>query len=147
MRTLTTYVLHLPITKLQLCQTDTCRSQLGHKFLTRELTRSSILHMKHKALRSRVWFRALSRIERGLLDLTIEWVDNVRSTKLAETLGRILTTLHVAMQRTGVRTLQKGRDLARTMSDLACSWGNRAAAWWRSDLNFQMALAAGVLGL
>ncbi len=146
MRTLSTHSLHRPVTKLQLPQSCACKSPLEHQFLTRELTRSSLFHMKHQALRSRIWFRALSRIERGLLDLTMKWVDNVRSAKLAATLGRILTKLHLAIHQTSVRTLQMGQNLARRMSDLALSWGNRAATRWRSDLNFQMALAVGILG-
>src|SRR3989442_14382493 len=76
------------------------------------LSKNSLLRLRTKALRNRVWFRVLSRIERGLLDLTMKWVDQVRSTKLASMLGEILTKLFSAMNQSAIRASQRGRDLA-----------------------------------
>src|SRR2546428_3960354 len=77
------------------------------------LSKNSLLRLKTKALRNRVWFRVLSRIERGLLDLTMKWVDQVKSTKLTRILGEILTKLFSAMNQNIVRDFQRGRCLAR----------------------------------
>ncbi len=54
------------------------------------LTRDVIVGLKTRALRRRVWFSALDRLERGLVDLTIRWVDTVRTGRLAWVLVRIL---------------------------------------------------------
>ena len=61
--------------------------------LEKPLTSETIAGMKVRALRRRVWYRALDRIERGLLDLTIRWVDKVRSGLMARVLLRILVKL------------------------------------------------------
>src|SRR2546425_10666661 len=79
-----------PCASVGTCRLDACKK---HSRNHSQLSKNSLLHLKTKALRNRVRFRVLSRIERSLLDLTIGWVDNVRSAKLAETLGRILTKL------------------------------------------------------
>src|SRR2546428_9186119 len=88
------------------------------------LSKNSLLRLKTKALRNRVWFRVLSRIERGLLDLTIRWVDQVKSTKLANILDEILTKLLMAMNHGILGALQGGCALARRISEWASGWGN-----------------------
>ncbi len=48
-------------------------ARLVRVLLERPLTRESIAGLKLRALRRRVWYGALDRIERGLVDLTIRW--------------------------------------------------------------------------
>jgi len=83
----------------------------------------------------------LDRVERGLLDLTIRWVDNVRSGRLTETLLRILLKLARAMEQGMSRVLVVGRELALRASVLAVSWGNVNAYSWRSDRGFWLGIA------
>jgi|SRR5437667_744467 len=125
-------------------QLDACGGRSRDRSL---LSKNSLLRLKTKALRNRVWFRVLSRIERGLLDLTMKWVDRVKSTKLTHILGEILTKLLSAMNQSMERDFQRGRGLARVISSWALSWGNATARNWRSDIGFQRALGLGVLGL
>jgi len=83
----------------------------------------------------------LDRIERGLLDLTIRWVDNVRSGRLTETLLLILVKLARAMEQGMARVLVVGRELALRASVLAVSWGNLGAYSWRLDREFWLGIA------
>ena len=78
----------------------------------------------------------LDRVERGLLDLTIRWVDNVRSGRLTETLLRILVKLARAMEQGMSRVLVVGRELALQASVFGVRWGNDQAYTWRFDESF-----------
>ena len=105
------------------------------------LTGRKLAGMKLRALRRRVWFRVLDRVERGLLDLTIRWVDNVRSGRLTETLLRILAKLARAMEQGMARVLVIGRELALRASVLAVRWGNVDAYSWRLDRGLWLGIA------
>jgi hypothetical protein len=105
------------------------------------LTGRKLAGLKTRALRRRVWFRVLDRVERGLLDLTIRWVDNVRSGLLTETLLRILVKLARAMEQGMARVLTVGRERALRASLLAMGWGNSQAYEWRFDRGFWLKLA------
>jgi len=84
-------------------------------------------------------------MERGLLDLILEWVDQVRSAKLARVLDGILAKLSLEMEQSIKRILSRGPRLASQISRLAFSWGNAEAFAWRFDKKFQEALALGVI--
>ena len=83
--------------------------------------------MRMRRLRRRVWYQALDRIERGLVDLTIRWVEEVRSGRMTETLTRILAKLAMAMERGIGRVLGRERVLAVRASELVVGWGNGSA--------------------
>jgi hypothetical protein len=104
------------------------------------LTGRKLAGLKIRALRKRVWYRVLNRIERGLLDLTIRWVDNVRSRRLTEMLLRILVKLARAMEQGIARVLLVGRELALRASVLAVQWGNVEAYSWRLDRGFWLGI-------
>jgi hypothetical protein len=53
---------------------------------------------KKSALRRGVWFRSLSRLERGIIDLTVRYVDRIKSTKLAKVVTAIIGKLQYAME-------------------------------------------------
>src|SRR2546425_729630 len=97
--------LNRPCTSVGIGQLDACEKHLQNHS---QLSKNSLLHLKTKALRNRVWFQVLSRIERGLLDLTIGWVDQVKSAKLANILDEMLTKLLRAMNHNILRALQIG---------------------------------------
>jgi hypothetical protein len=104
------------------------------------LTGRKLAGLKTRALRKRVWYRVLDRVERGLLDLTIRWVDNVRSGRLTEMLLRILVKLARAMEQGMARVLVVGRELALKASLLAVRWGNVDAYSWRFDRAFWLGI-------
>jgi len=111
----------------------------------RELNRGFLVALRTRALRRRLWFRVLDRVERGLVDLTIRWVDRVKSGRLAQVLVRILEKLARALDTGMGGVMERGRVLALRASDVAVSWGNLVAFGWRIDAVFQRALGLGVV--
>src|SRR5256712_9574953 len=95
------------------------------------ITREVLGGFRTCGLRRRLWYSTLSRMERGLVDLTIRWVDKVRSGLMAETLLRILVKLALALETGMGRVLVRGRVLAVRASELAVGWGNGSAFYWR----------------
>ena len=92
---------------------------------------------KKSALRRGVWFRSLNRVERGIIDLTVRYVDNIKSTKLAKVVTAIIEKLQTTMESMVdklVRTI--GLPLARKISNIAVSWGNHLASKWAEDRAF-----------
>ena len=116
-------------------------SDLSKDLFDGPLTKRVLLDLRTRSLRKRVWYRALDRIERGLVDLTIRWVDNVRNSTMARVLLRILGKLVQALEQGMVRVLTVGRELALRASELAVRWGNTQAYTWRSDKVFWFGLA------
>src|SRR5947209_19081727 len=110
------------------------------QFLHSPLTGRTLAGLKTRALRKRVWYRVLDRIERDLLDVTIRWVDNVRSGRLTEMLLRILVKLARAMEHGMARVPVVGREMALRASVLAVRWGNGQAYEWRFDRRFWLGI-------
>jgi len=92
---------------------------------------------KKVALRRKVWFKSLSRVERGIIDLTVRYVESIKSSKLAQVVTAIVEKLQLSMETIAekmVRTL--GLPLARKISGIAVSWGNCLAKLWAEDRVF-----------
>jgi hypothetical protein len=92
---------------------------------------------KKYALRRGVWFKALTRVERGIIDLTVKYIDNIKSATLAKVLTAIMLKLQArteSMIDKLVRTI--GLPLARKISNIAVSWGNRLASMWADEPGF-----------
>ena len=97
---------------------------------------------KRAALRRGIWFRSLNRIERGILDLTVKYVDCVKSAKLAKIVSAILSKLKMAMESTVERVVRViGVSLAQKISSIAVNWGNKSAVSWADDHDFALYLA------
>lgn len=108
------------------------------------LTRVGIARAKALALRRGVWFRALTRVERACVDLSVRVVERVRSCVLAQVLNSILCKLRRAMENTVERAAREvGRPLARRLSMIAQGWGNRSAVAWSRDQVFIRYLVIG----
>lgn len=100
------------------------------------LDRSSLARLWEEAKRKGVW-RRLSMVERGVLNLTIKCVDQLKSARLIGAVAKIVVKIKEALMSPLRRLMgQVGRPLARRLSMLACSWGNRAAAAWAEDEGF-----------
>jgi hypothetical protein len=115
----------------------------SEEILKEPITREVLIGMKTRGLRRRLWYSTLSRMERGLVDLTIRWVDKVRSGRMTETLVRILAKLAMALETGMGRVLRRGRELALRASSLAVGWGNSQAYAWRYDGSYALALGLG----
>ncbi len=101
------------------------------------LSVNELLRIKIFALRRRVWYRVLSRVERGVLDLTIRYIEAVKSKVLAEVLTAIVQKLKQATESIIDKMVKTvGIPLAGKVSELAVSWGNFQAKMWAVDLQF-----------
>jgi 16S rRNA U516 pseudouridylate synthase RsuA-like enzyme len=101
------------------------------------LTREALAKLKLKALRRGIWFKDLKRKERKLLELTVRVVEKVRSFLLAKIVSRIVRKMWEAMESHIYRLIRtEGRRMAERLSEIAQSWGYRAAKSWVKDLGF-----------
>ena len=98
------------------------------------LTRQRLIKTRTKAVRQKVWFKALSRVERNILDLTIRCVERVRSRILAKIvsniLDKILKTLEPSFLEAAMRI---GREIADEVCGVAEKWGNSNGLKWKDD--------------
>jgi hypothetical protein len=106
------------------------------------LNRIQLLKLKKKAMRAGVWFRALPRIDRAIVDLTIKVAENVRSSNLAKSLFAVVDRLEGLLEGSKLRSLRLiGRPLAEKMSLIGQKLGNDSAKIWASDSSFALFLA------
>lgn len=114
---------------------DSRRSAL--KVLRRSLTRDVLCTLKVRARRRGVWFRFLSQVDRGLIDLAIRVVETVRSRVLAKALLDVVVKLRCAMEGEVARLIRiVGRPLAQKLSAIAQRWGHTSAGSWCTELGF-----------
>jgi hypothetical protein len=100
-------------------------------------TRSDLVRIRSRALRSHLWFRALSKVERGIVDLTIRCVTTIRSQTLQNALVNIAYKITSALDDRFLPKAEKiGRKLAESLSNIGQRWGNKMASNWRTDKNF-----------
>jgi len=101
------------------------------------LTVGRLSEAKKLALRRRVWFTVLSRVERGIIDLTVRCVDTIKSKKLAKVVTAIISKLEYAVETIVYKLVRTvGLPLARKISSIAVSWGNYLAVRWAEDRAF-----------
>lgn len=106
------------------------------------LDKTQLVKLKLKAMRAGVWFRALPRIDRVLVDLTIKVTSNVRSVTLAKCILSIMRKLEGLLESKFVRAIREiGFSLACKLSLFAQKWGNVVAKSWVSDMRFARFLA------
>ena len=106
------------------------------------LEKKKLVKLKFKAIRGGVWFKALSRIDRALVDLTIKVVHGVQSSTLARIVFSIVAKLEDALENRFLNALKEvGFPQARKLSLFAQKWGNVSARNWAFDLSFARFLA------
>ena len=96
-----------------------------------------LLRLRSEALRKRVWFRILSKVERGIINLTIKVAPKPRSLKLIKTLAKIIVKVKKALMSPIARLMEQiGRPLAKKLSRIAVGWGNKSAEKWAENRDF-----------
>jgi len=70
-------------------------------------TREFLVEIRRKALRRDVWFKALDRVERGILSLTARVVDRVKSVALGVELVKMIKKLRDALRSGFVRRMEE----------------------------------------
>jgi len=93
-------------------------------------------------MRAGVWFSALPRIDRVLVDLTIKVAENIRSSFLAKSLFNVVGKLEGLLESSIFKSSRCiGRTLAKKISDIGQSLGNASAKTWADDPSFAFFLA------
>jgi len=101
------------------------------------ISRRDLIWTKQKAIRGRMWFKVLKRVERAIIDLAIRCVDWIRSARLEEIITNIIEKLENAFVNDfGVLIELIGRPLAEKSSRIASAWGNVSAFAWVSEKAF-----------
>ena len=101
------------------------------------LNREQLIKLRLKAIRAGVWFRALPRIDRVLVDLTIKVSDSVRSPHLARCILAVAGKLESALENRLTRSIREfGLAIAYKLSLVAQTWGNKTAVRWAMDPGF-----------
>jgi hypothetical protein len=102
------------------------------------LEKASLIKLRLKAMRSGIWFKALSRIDRVLVNLTIQVANsNIHSLSLINRLLSVTDKLEGLLEsRLSRATKEFGYPLAFKFSSLAQSWGNKLAKAWANDFEF-----------
>jgi hypothetical protein len=108
---------------------------------SRFLNRAELMKLKVKAVRAGVWFRALPRIDRVLVDLTIKVAENIRSAHLAKSIFAVVGKLEELLESKISKSARLiGRPLAEKISQIAQKWGNPSAKTWPTDSSFVLYL-------
>jgi hypothetical protein len=106
------------------------------------LNKARLVKLRLKAVRAGVWFRALPRIDRVLVDLTIKVASSIRSATLARNLLAVIRKLEGLLESSLSRAFREvGLPLAQKLSLVAQKWGNISAESWPSDSSFIKFLA------
>jgi len=109
---------------------------------SRFLSAAQLVKLKIKAMRAGVWFRALPRIDRVLVDLTIKVAENIHSVSLAKSILTVVGKLEGLLESKVLKSLRLvGRPLAKKTSLTAQNWGNVSAKNWATDFSFAFFLA------
>ena len=112
------------------------------------ITRGVLLSVKRKALRAGVYFRAISRLERALLECAIRVVKIVWSDTLAKLLMRIILKLLQAAGQIPLALAEyMGAKMARQTAKIAQKWGYKEAKSWEYDINFMRYQALNYLAI
>ena len=105
-------------------------------------TKSFLKGVRLEALRKRVWYRALDRVERSIFNLTCSIIDRVKSAVLGSVLVGIIDRLREAMKGGFVKVVESvGCERAVRFAGLARGWGYGDVRGWLKDLRFARYLA------
>ncbi len=106
------------------------------------LKRTRLISLKQNAIRRGVWFRALPRIDRAIVELTIKIGSEIKSQTLAKSIMSVTRKLEQLLENgnTGAIT-QIGFHLARKLGLIAETWGYKGALKWGSNVDFVRYLA------
>ena len=100
-------------------------------------TKEFLREVRLKAIRKRVWFSALDSLERGILYITSNIIDNVKDTLLNTQLVRIIVKLKDAFKSRFVKHFEEfGVQRVRAIQVYAYSFGYRGAKDLSKDLDF-----------
>ena len=102
-----------------------------------DLNSPFLARLRNLAKHRRVWWKAISKTDRDIVNLTIRCVDRPKSLRLITVLARIVVRLKEALISPLRRLMgQVGKPLALKLSRLAVRWGYKSAEKWAEDEGF-----------
>ena len=120
------------------------RNEKGEKVAL--TTKQDLVKIRSRSLRTRIWFRALSKVERAIVDLTIKCVEKIRSNILARTISTIVSKLLGSLEESFMKRAERiGCEIAESLCTLGERWGNNAFSTWKCDKCFIKFLGVNVL--
>ena len=103
-----------------------------HPIVLKELSK-----LRRKSIRKGVWFNALTKIQRGIVDLTLRYVERVRSKILEKVLSEIMSKLRYVVDHFFTWMLElTGQPIAERMSRAAAALGVKGADRWMEDQSY-----------
>ena len=112
------------------------------------ITRGVLVAVRRVALRAGVYFRAISRLERALMECAVRVVRVVWSDTLAKLLMRIILKLVQAVRQMPLALAEyMGAKMARQTAKIAQKWGYKEAKSWEYDINFMRYQALNYLAI
>jgi hypothetical protein len=100
-------------------------------------TKQDLQRIKSRALREKVWFRALSKADRAIVDLTITCVKKIRSNVLARIISTVVAKVLECLEEDFMVAAERvGNEIAETLCALGERWGNKTCSTWKCDLYF-----------
>lgn len=119
-----------------------CETWTRKKTFNFMIGKKELLKLRLRAIRAGVWFQALRRIDRAIINLTIQVTSKVRSFTLAQKIFSIIKRLEGKLESRVSRAVKEvGFQLAQKISLVAQKWGNTSAKDWGSDISFAKFLA------
>jgi len=109
-------------------------------------TKQDLLKIRSRALRTRIWFKAISKVERAIVDLTIKCVEKIRSNILARIISTIVSKLLGSLGEDFMKRAERiGCKIAESLCTLGERWGNKACSTWKCDKCFVKFLGVNAL--
>ncbi len=106
------------------------------------LTRGFLLKIRRRAIRRRVYYRALDRLERGILELSARLLDSAQSVVLLQQLFEIVMKLEEALKgRFQLHMESFGVKRVAEVIMQALRFGYKGAIGWLRDPGFMEYLA------
>jgi 5-carboxymethyl-2-hydroxymuconate isomerase len=109
-------------------------------------TRQDLARIKARALRTKIWFKALSKVERAIVDLTIKCTEKIRSNVLMTTITAIVNKILQSLEESFmVRAQRIGQEIVEALCAIAEKWGNSSSSTWKRDASFVKHLGVNAL--
>lgn len=110
------------------------------------IAKHDLLRVKTRALRLNVWFKALSKTERAIINLTMKCVERVRSNFLETVISSIIDKILKALECQFLFKAEKaGREIAKQVGQIALKWGHKNAPVWELEIDFIRFLGVNIL--
>ena len=125
------------------CGSDDPRQTEGNQ--STQAVRRTLASRMAKSKRNGSWFR-LSRMERGILSLSLRLKVTFESNELAKALVSVLKRL-ADLGDAVYSQLIEGTRLAWAFADAAVTWGNQSARLWKNDRQYALYLGRFLVGV